>query len=42
MIKGEIPGDDGKRLLVHGIENLVSALVEVMGIDEDGEDVARH
>jgi hypothetical protein len=42
MVRAETLGDDGKRLLLNGMENLVSALVEVMGIGEDGEDVARH
>jgi len=41
MVKAETLGDDGKRLL-HGMENLVSALVEVMGIGEDGEGQPRH
>jgi hypothetical protein len=42
MVQGEMLGDDGMRLLRAGMENLVSALVEVMGIGEDGEDKARH
>jgi len=42
MVKGETLGDDGKRLLLHGMENLVSALAEVMGIGEDGEEQAWH
>ena len=42
MVQGETLGDDGKRLLLHGMENLVSALAEVMRIGEDGEDEARH
>jgi hypothetical protein len=42
MVRAETLGDDGKHLLLHGMENLVSALAEVMGIGEDGEDVARH
>ena len=42
MIKGEMLDDDGKRLLQHGMQNLVSALAEVMGIGEDGTEDARH
>jgi len=42
MVKGEMQGDDGKRLLLHGMENLISALAEVMRIGEDGEEQERH
>jgi hypothetical protein len=42
MIKGDMLGDEGNRLLVHGMENLVSALVEVMEIADEGEEQSRH
>lgn len=42
MVRADTLGDDGKRLLLHGMRNLVSALAEVMGIGEDGEGEARH
>jgi hypothetical protein len=34
--------EQGQRVLVHGLQNLVSALAEVMGLAEDGGDEARH
>ena len=33
MVRAETLDEDGKRLLLHGMQNLVSALAEVMGID---------
>jgi hypothetical protein len=42
MVRADDLTEDGKRLLLHGMENLVSALVEVMGLGEDGEDQLRH
>jgi len=42
VVKGERLGDAGKCLLVHGLENLVLALAEVMGVGEDGEYQPRH
>ena len=33
MVRAETLNDESKRLLLHGMQNLVSALAEVMGID---------
>ena len=33
MVRAETLDEDGKRLLLHGMQNLVSALAEVMGFD---------
>lgn len=32
----------GKRLVLHGMQNLVGALAEVLGVTLDGEEEARH
>jgi hypothetical protein len=42
MVRRETLGEDGKRLLLHGMQNLVSALAEVMGVREDGGEEAWH
>jgi len=42
MVRAGTLDEDGKRLLLHGMQNLVSALAEVMGVGEDGEEEARH
>jgi len=41
MVRAETLGDESKQLLLHGMQNLVSALAEVMGVGEDGDE-ARH
>ena len=41
MVRAETLSDESKQLLLHGMQNLVSALSEVMGVGEDGEE-ARH
>jgi hypothetical protein len=42
LVRAETLGEDGKRLLLHGMRNLVSALAEVMGVAEDGAEDVRH
>jgi len=42
LVRVETLDDDGKRLLLNGMQNLVSALAEVMEIAEDGGEEARH
>jgi hypothetical protein len=42
IIKAETANEETKRLLLHGMQNLVSALAEVMGIEFDGEGEARQ
>jgi len=42
LVRVETLGEDGKRLLLHGMQNLVSALAEVMGVAEDRVEDARH
>jgi len=42
MVRAENLNDESKRLLLHGMQNLVSALGEVIGIAEDGGEDARH
>jgi hypothetical protein len=42
LVRVENLGDDGKRLLLHGMQNLVSALAEVMGVAEDGGEGVWH
>ena len=42
MVRRETLGEDGKRLLLPGMKNLVSALAKVMGAREDGDEEARH
>jgi len=42
MVRAEALTEDGKRLLLHGMQNLVSALADVMGLGEDGEEDVRH
>jgi hypothetical protein len=42
MVRGDDLTEDGQHLLLHGMENLVSALAEIMGIGENGEAEARH
>jgi hypothetical protein len=41
MVRAEMLSDESKRLLLHGMQNLVSALGEVMGVAEHGDE-ARH
>lgn len=41
MIRAETLNDESKRLFLHGMQNLVSALSEVMGVAEDGDE-SRH
>jgi hypothetical protein len=36
MVRAETLSEESKRLLLHGMENLVSALAEVMGIEDEG------
>ena len=41
MVRAETLNNESKRLLLHGMQNLVSALGEVMGVaEDDGE--SRH
>jgi hypothetical protein len=42
MVRAETLDAETKRLLLHGMQNLVSALAEVMGVAEDGGDESRH
>jgi hypothetical protein len=42
LVRVETLGEDGKCLLLHGMQNLVSALAEVMGVAEEGGEEARH
>ena len=42
MVRADDLTEDGKRLLLHGMENLVSALAEVMGYADDGDEEVRH
>lgn len=37
MVRAEALDDETKRLLLHGMQNLVSALGEVMGLADNGE-----
>ena len=41
IVRAEMLSDESKRLLLHGMQNLVSALGEVMGVAEHGDE-ARH
>jgi hypothetical protein len=42
MVRAESLHEESKRLLLHGRQNLVSALGEVLGITEDSEEAAVH
>ena len=42
LVRVETLGEDGKCLLLHGMQNLVSALAEVMGVREDRTEEERH
>jgi hypothetical protein len=42
MVRADTLDEPATALLVHGMQNLVSALAEVMGLAEDGEEEARH
>lgn len=42
MVRAETLTEETEALLLHGMQNLVSALGEVMGVGEDGEDEAVH
>jgi hypothetical protein len=42
MVMADDLTEDGKRLMLHGMRNLVSALAEVMGIGADGDEEVRH
>ena len=42
LVRAETLGDEAQRLLLHGMQNLVSALGEVMGVGDGGGDAARH
>jgi hypothetical protein len=39
MVRAQTLNDESKRLLLHGMQNLVSALAEVMGVGVDDEGV---
>jgi len=41
MVRAGTLDEDGKRLLLHGMQNLVSALTEVTGVGGHGEETAR-
>jgi len=38
MVRAETLNDESKRLLLHGMQNLVPALAEVMGIEAEDRD----
>jgi hypothetical protein len=42
MVRAETVDAAGKQLRLHGMQNLASALAEVMGIGEDGGEAPRH
>jgi hypothetical protein len=42
MVRTEMLTDETQRLLLHGMQDLVSALGEVMGVRESGDEQARH
>ena len=42
MVRADTLSDESKRLLLHGMQNLVSALAEVMGVAENGAEDPRH
>lgn len=42
MVRAETLDAAGKQVLLHGMQNLASALAEVMGIGEDGGEAPRH
>jgi hypothetical protein len=42
MVRAETLAEQGRRLLLHGIPNSVSALAEVMGVGDEGESEAMH
>lgn len=42
MVRADSITEDARGLLLHGMQNLVSALAEVMGAAEDGGNEARH
>jgi hypothetical protein len=42
MVRAEALDEETKRLLLHVMQSLVSALAEVIGISGDGEEEARH
>ena len=42
MVGAETLNDESQRLLLHGMQNLVSALAEAMGIAEDGGEEVQH
>jgi hypothetical protein len=42
MFSAETLSEEGKTMVLHGMQNLLSALAEVMGVTESGEDEARH
>ena len=42
MVRADTLSDESKHLLLHGMQNLVSALAEVMGVAEDGGQEAHH
>jgi hypothetical protein len=41
MVRREPLSEEGKRLVLHAMQNLVGALAEVMGVQEDGGGVGR-
>jgi hypothetical protein len=42
MVRAETLDEETKRLLLHGMQNLVSALGEAMGLTDGGDDEPRH
>jgi hypothetical protein len=42
ITRAETPNDAGKRLVLHGMQNLVGALAEVLGVTLDGKEESRH
>ena len=42
LVRGETLDERTQQLLLHGMQNLVSALTEVMGVTLQGEDEQRH
>ena len=42
MVRADALTDETKTLVLHGMQNLVSALAEVLGMTLDGGEQARH
>jgi hypothetical protein len=42
MLGADTLSEEGKSLVLHGMQNLLSALAEVMGMSSEGGKAARH